>query len=80
MKQMIVTLAMMVMTITAFAGEEKVSEKVLQAFKTEFTTAADAQWTAAEGYYFLSFSTSKILPVPSALTLTFLPLDSSVTR
>lgn len=55
MKKMIVTLAIMVTALTSFAGEEKVDQKVLQAFNTEFATAGEAIWTVGENYYKVEF-------------------------
>jgi hypothetical protein len=55
MKKMILTLAIAVCTFSAFAGETNVSEKVLKAFNTEFTTAKDVQWTAGENYFMARF-------------------------
>ena len=56
MKKMIVTLAIMVTAFTAFAGEEKINKKVLQAFNTEFTTAQDVKWTVGENYFKAEFT------------------------
>jgi hypothetical protein len=56
MKKMLLTLAIAVSTLSAFAGEVKVSEKVLDNFKAEFTTAKDVEWTVANNYYMASFS------------------------
>lgn len=45
MKKMIIAAAMLV-TISAFANEEKnVNPKALNSFKTEFTTAQEVEWT-----------------------------------
>jgi hypothetical protein len=55
MKKMIVTLAISVITLSAFAGEDNVSPKVLEAFKTEFTTAKEVEWTAGSNYYKAAF-------------------------
>lgn len=55
MKKMILTLAIAVSTLSAFAGEVKVSEKVLISFNAEFTTATDIEWTVAANYYMASF-------------------------
>lgn len=53
---MILTLAIAVSTLSAFAaGEEEVSPKVLSAFKTEFSTAKEVKWTAGEDYYEATF-------------------------
>jgi len=56
MKKMLLTLAIAVSTLSAFAGEVKVSEKALNNFKTEFSTAKDAEWTVADNYYKVSFT------------------------
>jgi len=58
MKKTILALGLM-MTIavtSAFANEEKISAKVLAAFKSEFSTATDVKWMAAESYYRAAFS------------------------
>ena len=66
MKKMILTLAIAVSSLASFAGgafgksmttegEENVSKKVLDAFKTEFTTVKEAEWTAGSDYYKASF-------------------------
>lgn len=55
MKKMILTLAIAVSTLSAFAGETNVSEKVLNAFNTEFNTAKDVQWTVGANYYLATF-------------------------
>jgi len=55
MKKIIVTLAIAVSSLSAFAGtvpnEENVNQKVLDAFKNEFVTAKQVEWTVASGYY-----------------------------
>lgn len=55
MKKMILTLAIAVSTLSAFAGEANVSEKVLNAFNTEFNTAKEVQWTTGANYFMASF-------------------------
>jgi len=55
MKKMILTLAIAVISLSAFAREENVSKKVLDAFKTEFTTVKDVEWTVGSDYYKASF-------------------------
>jgi CRISPR/Cas system-associated exonuclease Cas4 (RecB family) len=55
MKKMILTLAIAISSLAAFAGEENVSKKVLDAFKTEFKTVKDVEWTAGSDYYKASF-------------------------
>jgi hypothetical protein len=55
MKKMMLTLAIAVSTLSAFAGEVNVSEKVLKAFNTEFNTAKNVEWTIASNYYMALF-------------------------
>jgi hypothetical protein len=55
MKKMILTLAIIVSTFSAFAGEVKVSEKVLNNFNAEFSAAKEVEWTVANNYYMASF-------------------------
>ncbi|HQV05126.1 MAG: hypothetical protein R2796_02560 [Chitinophagaceae bacterium] len=55
MKKMIIMLAITISTVNAFAGEENVNQQVLNAFKTEFTTAKDVNWTVAQNYYMATF-------------------------
>jgi hypothetical protein len=52
---MIVTLAIGLITLSAFAGEENVNPKVLNAFKTEFKTAKQVEWTTGTDYYKATF-------------------------
>ncbi len=56
MKKMILTLAIAVSTLSAFAGEENVNQKVLDAFKTEFSTAKEVAWSAGNNYYKATFT------------------------
>lgn len=56
MKKMILTLAIAVSTLSAFAREEKVAQKVLNAFNSEFTTAREVEWTVADTYYMATFN------------------------
>ena len=51
MKKMIMTLVIAVSTLSAFAGEEAVAPKVLDAFKNEFNTAKEVEWTVGSDYY-----------------------------
>ncbi len=55
MKKMILTLAIAVSSLAAFAREDNVSKKVLDAFKTEFNTVKVVEWTAGIDYYKASF-------------------------
>ena len=55
MKKMILTLAIAVSSLAAFALEENVSKKVLDAFKTEFNTAKEVEWTAESDHYKATF-------------------------
>ena len=52
---MILTLAIAISSLAVFAGEENVSKKVLDAFKTEFATAKEVEWTISNDYYKASF-------------------------
>lgn len=53
---MIVTLAVAVSSLFAFAGEgNTVSSEVLNAFNKEFTNATEVQWTEADNYYRANF-------------------------
>src|SRR5688572_22838123 len=56
MKKMIVTLAVAMSTLVAFAGDENVNAKVLDAFNTEFTTATEVEWTEGSNYYMAAFT------------------------
>ena len=56
MKKMMLTLAIVVSTLSAFAGEEKVSPKVLNAFNNEFNTAKEVEWTVGSNYYMATFN------------------------
>lgn len=53
---MMMTLAIAFSTVCAFAGEEKVAPKVLDAFKSEFSTAKEVEWTVANDYYMATFN------------------------
>jgi len=55
MKKIIVTLAVALSTMCSFAGEVKVSSKVLDAFKREFASAIDVNWTASRDFYKATF-------------------------
>ncbi len=52
---MILTLAIAVSTLSAFAGDENVNQKVLDAFKTEFATAKEVEWSVGSNYYKATF-------------------------
>ncbi len=55
MKKMLLTLAIAVCTLSAFASEKNVTSVVLNAFNNEFTTAKEVEWTAGNGYYKATF-------------------------
>jgi len=55
MKKIIMILAVLISTTSAFAGEENVATKVLNAFKTEFNTAKEVEWTVGSNYYKAAF-------------------------
>jgi len=56
MKKLIIMLAIAISTVNAFAGEVTVNQKVLDAFKTEFSTATDVQWSVGANYYMATFN------------------------
>lgn len=58
MKKTILALALMLMmgVSSVFAGEETVSPQVLTAFKSEFSSAKEVNWTISAKYYKASFS------------------------
>ena len=53
---MILTLVIAITTLGAFANDENVNQKVLDAFKTEFTTAKDVEWSVGSNYYKATFN------------------------
>ncbi|MBK8953697.1 MAG: hypothetical protein IPM85_17145 [Chitinophagaceae bacterium] len=55
MKKLVLTLAVAVSTMCAFAREVNVSEKVLKAFNTEFTAAKEVEWSINKDFYKASF-------------------------
>src|SRR5258706_11150488 len=55
MKKIIVTLAVALSTMCSFAGEVKVSSRVLDAFNSNFASAKEVSWTATNSYYKASF-------------------------
>lgn len=55
MKKMILSLAIAFTAFTAFAADENVDQKVLTAFKNEFTAAREVKWTVTDNYYKAEF-------------------------
>ena len=57
MKQMILTLAVAISSLFAYAGEAnaKIDSDVLKAFNREFVSAQDVTWTVTNDYYKASF-------------------------
>lgn len=56
MKKMIMTLAIMIGVLgSAFATDDKVSAKALEAFQTEFAAAKDVTWSVGSNYYKAEF-------------------------
>ena len=55
MKKIILTLAIAISTVSAFATEENVNDNVLNAFKTEFNTAQNVEWSVGSNYYKATF-------------------------
>lgn len=52
---MILMLAIALSTLSAFAADENVSQNVLDAFKTEFSTAREVEWSVGSNYYKATF-------------------------
>ena len=56
MKKMIMTLAIMIGVLgSAFATDDKVSARALEAFQTEFASAKDVTWSAGNNFYKAEF-------------------------
>jgi hypothetical protein len=53
---MVLTMALTLSTSFAFTGEESISKKAVNAFKTEFAGATNAAWTAANNCYKVTFN------------------------
>jgi hypothetical protein len=56
MKKMIVSLAIAVSTLSAFASDANVNQKVLDAFKTEFASAKEVEWSVGANYFKATFN------------------------
>lgn len=56
MKKMMLTLAIAVSTLGAFAGEAEVNPKVLDAFNNEFKTAKEVEWSVGIDYFRATFT------------------------
>lgn len=55
MKKMLVTLAVLVSTLSAFAGET-VNKKVLDAFHSSFAAASEVTWSEGPNYFKANFN------------------------
>jgi len=55
MKKTLLALVVLISSLAVNAADENVNEKVLNAFKTEFTTASQVEWTTGPNYYKASF-------------------------
>ena len=53
---MIVSLAIAVSTLSAFASDANVNQKVLDAFKTEFASAKEVEWSVGANYFKATFN------------------------
>jgi hypothetical protein len=51
MKKVLMTLAIAISSLVAFAGEENVSKDVLNAFSKEFNGAKEVKWTTGSDFY-----------------------------
>jgi len=56
MKKLVLTLAIAITTLSAFAGEAGVDQKVLNAFSKDFKTAKEVEWTIGTNYYRADFT------------------------
>lgn len=58
MKKIMITLAIILTmgTMSAFAGEDNVCPRVLDAFNNDFNTAKEVEWTAGSNYYRAAFT------------------------
>ena len=56
MKKLVLTLAIAITTLSAFAGEAGVDQKVLNAFNKDFKTAKEVEWTIGTNYYRADFT------------------------
>lgn len=55
MKKIIFILAVTIASVSAFANDNLVNNKVLDAFNREFAGVQDVQWTASKDFYRVSF-------------------------
>jgi len=51
MKKVLMTLAIAISSLIAFAGEDNVSKDVLSAFNKEFNGAKEVRWTTGSDFY-----------------------------
>lgn len=51
MKKVLMTLAIVISSIAAFAGEENISKDVLNSFNKEFNGAKEVRWTTGSDFY-----------------------------
>jgi hypothetical protein len=56
MKKMILVLAIITSTLSAFASDEKVSKEILSSFNTEFATAQEVTWSVQSDYIRAEFT------------------------
>lgn len=56
MKKIILILAVCLGTLSAFASDETVSQKVLSAFKSEFASAQQVNWSTGENFFKAEFT------------------------
>ena len=59
MKKVLMTLAIAISSLFAFAGDKNVTENVLDAFNYEFAGAAEVKWTTTEGVFKAEFVYNK---------------------
>lgn len=56
MKKIIATLAIALSSLGVFAADVNVSQKVLDAFKSDFSSATEVQWATGADYYKATFN------------------------
>lgn len=55
MKKIMLTLAIAISSLPVFAGEENINRKVLDAFRQDFATATQVEWTTGANYFRAAF-------------------------
>lgn len=86
MKKTLLALVVLISSLAVYAADENVNEKVLSAFKTEFSAASQVVWSAGPNYYKAAFvfndkpvfafynAEGKLLGLTRNITTSILPL------